>query len=89
MTSGMSVPVEPPRDTAGGIPALCTGATRLRLGDPVVSAEEASAPVHDLRRRLEVGRLLFGNPEDFHDEYPLEYRDERIVRRGIGEDDHA
>lgn len=55
---------------------------RTNLEDPVVSAEEASAAVLDLRRRLEVGRLLFENPEDFHDEYPLEYRGGRTVRRG-------
>jgi hypothetical protein len=55
---------------------------RTNLGDPVVSAEEASAAIHNLRRRLEVGHLLFENPVDFHDEYPLEYRGGRTVRRG-------
>jgi hypothetical protein len=55
---------------------------RTRLGAPVMAPKEASEAVEDLRRRLGVGRLLYENPEDFHDEYPLDLRDGDVIRRG-------
>lgn len=52
---------------------------RTRLGDPVVTPEEATALVHDLRRRL--GDLLFEIPLEFQQEYPLEHREGKVVER--------
>lgn len=62
---------------------------RTTLGQPVVTPDEASGAVHELRRQLGVGRLLFERSEDFDEEYPLMHADRgRVVlrRRGAGTD---
>jgi hypothetical protein len=48
------------------------------LNRPVASPEECSRTVAELRRRLGVD-LLFENPEDFDQEYPLNHHGTNVV----------
>lgn len=55
---------------------------RTVLGQSVVTPSDASRAVHDLRRRLGAGRVLFENAEDFNEEYPLDHDEKgRVIRR--------
>jgi hypothetical protein len=53
---------------------------RARLAQPVISPDAASELVHLFRARM-AGKL-FEVPKDFAEEYPLEHRDGRLIRRG-------
>ncbi len=52
---------------------------RTRLASPVVSSEDASQALDDLRKRH--GSKLFEPAEDFREPYPLAYERGRVVRR--------
>lgn len=53
---------------------------RTVLGEPVISTEEASRAVMDLRKRL--SPRLYENSVEFDEEYPLDHRDGQVAQRG-------